>query len=517
MSFHSHFSRVLISICMGVLTACGGGDDERVVVPSASLQIVGAKSSIPEGESIILIPTFSSGTGTLKAYSRENLSTPISQESVESSVQVSFTPAVDSRFQLDVVYDNKGVPTTLSRAIDLNVTPFDTPSIELSATPNAIDQGQSTTLVPFISAAAGSERTRVLSSVIKRSIPSQPNTALPDLEAQSGVGVISSPSQTTAYVLSIEYIQGGLTKTLEKSVIVSVNPPAAFTRVGNLGSARSGHTATVLNNQRVLITGGTDGTSPLSSAEVYDSGAQSFTNSANEMSSARVDHTATALPNGKVLIVGGSDGSTYLKSAEIFDPVTGTFTPTAEAPLVGRANHNAVLLADGNVLIFGGNHEGTASGLSTELYITASDRFENAGPLSKVRVGSAAVLLNDGRVMVAGGSFPPDFTSNGSSTEIYDPSIALGNGVTTRWIAGPAMVHSRSYPALSKFGSRGEFLIAGGTGSAPSSAEIFNPTTFSFRATGNMLNGRSRHTLSVLANGDILSIGGLLSGTPLTS
>ena len=44
----------------------------------------------------------------------------------------------------------------------------------------------------------------------------------------------------------------------------------AFTATGSLGTARHSHTATLLPNGNVLIAGGFDGTSYLTSAEVYD-------------------------------------------------------------------------------------------------------------------------------------------------------------------------------------------------------------------------------------------------------
>src|ERR1043166_5958768 len=46
-----------------------------------------------------------------------------------------------------------------------------------------------------------------------------------------------------------------------------------------------------------------------------------FTGSLN---SARVGHTATLLQNGKVLVAGGIDGNGALASAELYDPATGT-------------------------------------------------------------------------------------------------------------------------------------------------------------------------------------------------
>ena len=82
----------------------------------------------------------------------------------------------------------------------------------------------------------------------------------------------------------------------------------------------------------------------------------------------RVFHTATLLNNGKVLVAGGHDAS-----AEIFDPTSGTFAATGSMS-VGRDSHTATLLANGKVLIAGGeNVSGPLA--TTELY------DPNTGPL----------------------------------------------------------------------------------------------------------------------------------------
>ena len=92
--------------------------------------------------------------------------------------------------------------------------------------------------------------------------------------------------------------------------------------------ARYQHTATLLPNGKVLITGGLNGTSAFSSAELYDPATGSFTLLTGTMATARSAHTATLLPNGKVLITGGWNGTAALSSAELYDPATGTFSAT---------------------------------------------------------------------------------------------------------------------------------------------------------------------------------------------
>ncbi len=71
----------------------------------------------------------------------------------------------------------------------------------------------------------------------------------------------------------------------------------------------------------MLVAGGMgpDVTTPPASTEVFDPGTGEFT-AAGDMTSARTEHTATLLKNGKVPVTGGfgSNGILILATAEIF-------------------------------------------------------------------------------------------------------------------------------------------------------------------------------------------------------
>src|SRR5437588_11642331 len=55
-----------------------------------------------------------------------------------------------------------------------------------------------------------------------------------------------------------------------------------------------------------------------------------FSYTAGNLGSVRFNHTATLLQNGKVLIAGGGDSgsSPFLSTAELFDPADGTWSGT---------------------------------------------------------------------------------------------------------------------------------------------------------------------------------------------
>ena len=92
--------------------------------------------------------------------------------------------------------------------------------------------------------------------------------------------------------------------------------------VGRLSRTRSHHTTTLLKDGRVLVTGGYNGngsdweTGIFSSAEVYEPLTETFTG-VGDMTRHRMAHTATRLQDGRVLIAGGL---THDPSAELFVP-----------------------------------------------------------------------------------------------------------------------------------------------------------------------------------------------------
>lgn len=133
------------------------------------------------------------------------------------------------------------------------------------------------------------------------------------------------------------------------------------------------HTATLLKDGRILLTGGYSSTQgkTLASAEIYDPATGTFTLLSSPMSDTRMDHTATLLNDGRVLIVGGwsSVKGRTVASADLYDPATNAFTPAAPLP-VSRHEHTATLLPDGTVLVTGGlRHEPATQGTLNDAYL----------------------------------------------------------------------------------------------------------------------------------------------------
>ena len=277
-----------------------------------------------------------------------------------------------------------------------------------------------------------------------------------------------------------------------------------FTATGSLAHARSGHTATLLQNGMVLIAGGrqlTNFGATIASAELYNPSTGTFT-ATGSMIDTRYDHTATLLPNGMVLITGGyyfcgRTCGNVLSEAELYNPSTGTFTATGSMQYTRRL-HTATLLNDGKVLVAGGCSGANGAESHAELYDPSKGTFTATGNMNSPRCELGAAMLGDGRVLISGGTTN---TTTLSSAEIYDPS-------TGTFSATGSMTTPRTYPTATVL-QYGMVLITGGYGSnSLSSAEIYDPSTATFAATGSMSTGRYADRATLLNNGTVLIAGG---------
>ncbi len=272
------------------------------------------------------------------------------------------------------------------------------------------------------------------------------------------------------------------------------SPSGVFGNTGSLATTRYSHTATLLPNGKVLVTGGNNG-GTLASAELYDPASGTWT-ATGSMATARQDHTATLLPNGKVLVVGGYNGSSYVASAELYDPASGTWTATGSLE-TARYLHTATLLPNGKVLVAGGINGSPLA--SSELYDPTSGTWTATGSLETARYLHTATLLPNGKVLVAAGTIGG---SSLASAQLYDP--ASGTWATTGSLATAR--HSHTATLL----PNGKVLVAGGVGSSTlASAELYDPASGTWTATGSLATARYRPTATLLPNGKVLVAGGI--------
>ena len=211
------------------------------------------------------------------------------------------------------------------------------------------------------------------------------------------------------------------------------------------------------------------------------------------MSQPRADFTLVRLQNGKLLAAAGDDSGT----AEIFDPATGAWTATGNMHSK-RAGAAYTALPDGRVMVAGGNFgriwpfcESTA-----EIYDPSTDVWTSTGSMAEVRRDGTATVIRmpDGsrRVLAAGG-----FDNRGggflASAELYDPA-------TDSWTATGSMTTARTGHTATLMTANGLVLVTGGSDgtSAVSSAEIYDPATGTWTAVNSMATVRSDHTATQL-------------------
>jgi hypothetical protein len=272
-------------------------------------------------------------------------------------------------------------------------------------------------------------------------------------------------------------------------LLTCITAAGGFTLTGSMTMGRNGHTATLLLDGRVLIAGG-DGAAmpPGRTAELYDPASGRFV-ATHSMVRPRVWHSATLLASGQVLIVGGTDDT----SAELYDASTGTFSLTGEMHAPKRW-HVATLLTNGNVLI--------AGDVDAELYDPKTGQFAPAGPYARTLYSlNTATLLPDGRVLFVGDE----------PARLYDPaSNTFGSTGSLGAATGIYGLELHSATLL----KNGRVLIAGGANDEVSpaghvaAAELYDSATGAFSATAAMLSPRDAHAAVLLADGRVLIVGG---------
>lgn len=331
------------------------------------------------------------------------------------------------------------------------------------------------------------------------------------------------------------------------SVVKPSYAAGVFTATGSLNYGRSGHSATLLPNGKVLMVGGS---TYVYTAELYDLVSGTFSTTGSLIKSRSYGNTETLLPNGKVLITGGINVDFHTTAdAELYDYITGLFLPTGNM-IHARAGHTATLLPNGKVLITGGDQDGVGGLSVAEIYDPITGIFSQTGNMTYVHVDHSATLLSDGKVLIAGGgpkvmelydSNTGTFSLTGSMVDFRNTHTAtlLSNGkvlivggynnnttggLNTAEIYDPTLGTSTAIANLSqaRYGqkainlSTGNILIVGGSndfgGGQLKSAELFNPTTNTFSQTGNMIYVRNNHTATLLSNGKVLVAGGGLKG-----
>lgn len=299
---------------------------------------------------------------------------------------------------------------------------------------------------------------------------------------------------------------------------IAGGPPGTWTVATPMNNARAWHTINRLQDGRILVTGGeqTVGFSYCThTAELFDptvlTWTQSQSNGGRGMYYDRAGHTATLLQNGKVLVAGGTpNGKEILDTAEVYDPLTDIFSIVKSAMMQKRVFHTATLIGNGNVVLIGGvvpvNNPLTIMTDTIEVFDVNSGTFNQSAvsllpqnvfirqpgqPLvpSQLPLGRhlhTATVLPDQSILVCGGYTPPDITVPFTTTnaQFYMPDTSgIGIMGTIQQTAGQMMTSRALHTAtlIPTGEASGLVYIFGGFSNNPytgacASGEVFDYT-----------------------------------------
>lgn len=306
-------------------------------------------------------------------------------------------------------------------------------------------------------------------------------------------------------------------------------------QTGDMSEARARPTATLLDpddpGSEVLVAGGfDDANAPLRSAELYEPLRRVFART-GDMTARRGGHTATRLDDGRVLMIGSGAPRFNITSAgvaetstELYVPAAGTFT-SGPSLSTARFDHTATLLDDGRVLIAGGAPTLGATPLNSfVLYDPSTGSLSASGTMQRPRRGHASVLLNNGTVLITGGLVSSSLAAQ--FMEIYTPAPG-GTGSTA---AVPFNMRSdRAFhtatllnPGADPVVTPSVVLLAGGVNATSGNAYLSTAELFTSRATEqwalpSMSTERVHHSATLLPSGDVLIAGGASATASLTS
>lgn len=222
-------------------------------------------------------------------------------------------------------------------------------------------------------------------------------------------------------------------------------------------------------------------------------------------------HVHEPLPDGSILVAGGCanpDCSAVSLLADVWDVSTESFR-AVDALTTANAGMASARLPDGRVLVAGGCDSSTC-GVDAVAFNPTTEEWDTLSPMNTARARATVTTLADGRIMVAGGCTTIRCAATLASAEIYDPELdtweTVGEMSTARgghWAA----------PLID-----GRVMIGGGCATQGcavvlATAEIFDPSTDAFTATGTQRQGRVGAVAVTLPDGSVMVNQGCSSTT----
>lgn len=300
-------------------------------------------------------------------------------------------------------------------------------------------------------------------------------------------------------------LAGGFVGSYTKSEVEVFKPVDGTTAaLRSMSHERTGHAAVKLEDGRVLVAGGRGFYGLSDSTEIWDPESGLWEMSA-PLSRAREHLTMTRLGDGRVLAAGGAVFGGSVTTAEIFDPRTGVWAPAAPM-ITARALHTASVLFDGRILLVGGVHPGPDGQLplaECEIFDWRTGEWSEAAALTVPIFEHTATELPDGRVLVTGGT---NGSNSNSAVEVYDPA-------TNAWTGRAPMLEPRLNHTATLLVDGRVLVVGASVHPFVNGCEIYDPGQDSWVLGPSTREVRYQHSATLLTDGRVLVAGGTgLSG-----
>ena len=179
-----------------------------------------------------------------------------------------------------------------------------------------------------------------------------------------------------------------------------------------------------------------------------------------------------------------ADLNVVCKRGTVADPASGTWTATGSLNSA-RDAHTATLLPNSMVLAAGGFDSSFVAFASAEL---SSGTWTATGNLNNARVGHTATLLPNGMVLVSAGHDGPSFTPSDvlSSAELYDPASGTWTATGNLNNARDSITRRHCWPTARSLFKRGNIIGF----NAFASAELYDHASGAWGPPQGSLNTR---------------------------
>ncbi len=333
-------------------------------------------------------------------------------------------------------------------------------------------------------------------------------------------------------------VAGGHASGINNQNVYTFNTDNTLTLQGTLSYSLFKGAAVTLNSGKALIIDGNLANTPI--CNIFDPTTNTIISTVPPNNVKRSYHTATVMADSRVLVTGGfnfvsfsvaagglvrTGGSTVTVTINNHPFLVGQIINVSPGEALFPAGNKTITFITTNTFLYtetGTNGSSTATQTisanipinSCEIFDPSTFSWQNVANMRTPRAGHAAALLQDGRVLVCGGYKTSPNTSI-SLSEIYNPInnfwTATGNMTSSKYDHNLIYINI----AGSSFSGGGGmvFAMGGNTGIATlKSVELYNTTT---QIWGNLAFGGSNSYqfsasgAAVMPDGRILVAGGI--------